>query len=225
MERGVLPECRLPWREVLSKPAFFMVYAGGVALNITFTRAWATHAGPGMATALDYCMRGVGVPLAILVNPLANSLLPEIARLRSLGLVREAIRLMDRTIALASLLAIGLTGFAIVFREPAIRLLFEHGSFTAQSTSLVSAVFLGMGPCVIGWSLMEITSRSLFALDRAWAPVRAAAIPLLVNAAITLWARNPSPAFIGLGASCGLLAGFVALYASQRAQRRREVRG
>ena len=39
---------------------------------------------PGMAAALEYCMRGVGVPLAILVNPTANSLLPEIARLRSL---------------------------------------------------------------------------------------------------------------------------------------------
>ena len=52
-----------------TKPAFFVVYAAGLGLNITFTRAYATHAGPGMAAALDYCMRGVGVPLAILVNP------------------------------------------------------------------------------------------------------------------------------------------------------------
>ena len=42
------------------KPAFFVVYAAGIGLNITFTRAYATHAGPGMAAALDYCMRGVG---------------------------------------------------------------------------------------------------------------------------------------------------------------------
>ena len=28
-----------------------------------------THAGPGMAAALDYCLRGVGVPLALLVTP------------------------------------------------------------------------------------------------------------------------------------------------------------
>ena len=32
---------------------------GGLGLNMIFTRAWATHAGPGMAAALDYCMRGV----------------------------------------------------------------------------------------------------------------------------------------------------------------------
>jgi peptidoglycan biosynthesis protein MviN/MurJ (putative lipid II flippase) len=51
-------------RDSDAKPAFFVVYAAGLGLNITFTRAYATHAGPGMAAALDYCMRGVGVPLA-----------------------------------------------------------------------------------------------------------------------------------------------------------------
>src|SRR5207248_325737 len=42
------------WREILAKPAFFVVYAAGLGLNITFTRSYATHAGPGMAAALDY---------------------------------------------------------------------------------------------------------------------------------------------------------------------------
>jgi len=71
-----LPECEMRWREILARPAFFVVYAAGLGLNITFTRAWATHGGPGMAAALDYCMRGVAVPLALLVNPISNSLLP-----------------------------------------------------------------------------------------------------------------------------------------------------
>ena len=143
-----------------------MIYAAGLGLNITFTRAYATHAGPGMAAALDYCMRGVGVPLALLVTPISNSLLPEIARLRSLFRVREAFRLIDRTIALTALVAVAGCGFALLFREPAIPLLFQRGRFTADSTSLVSAVFLGLGPSVIGWSLIEINARSLFALDR-----------------------------------------------------------
>jgi hypothetical protein len=46
-------------------------------------------------------MRGVGVPLAILVNPISNSLLPEIARLRSLLRIRDAIRLIDARLACA----------------------------------------------------------------------------------------------------------------------------
>ncbi|MGO9257919.1 MAG: murein biosynthesis integral membrane protein MurJ [Bryobacteraceae bacterium] len=213
--------CEAGWREILTKPAFFVVYATGLGLNITFTRAYATHAGPGMAAALDYCMRGVSVPMALLVNPITNSLLPEIARLRSVFRLRQAFRLIDRTIALAALAVVAGCAFALAFRQPVIALLFQHGSFTAESTRLVSAVFLGMGPSVVGWTLIEIASRSLFALDRRWPPVVAASIPLLLNAAITLRSGSFQPERIGLGASVGLLAGFAVLFVTMRINRRR----
>jgi putative peptidoglycan lipid II flippase len=214
-------ESAIHWREILLKPAFFVVYAAGLGLNITFTRAYATHAGPGMAAALDYCMRGVGVPLAILVSPISNSLLPEIARLRSLFRLREALRLIDRTTALAALVAVGGCGFALLFREPAIALLFQGGSFTRSSTALVSAVFLSLGPSLVGWSLIEIAARSLFALDRPWPPLIAALIPVLVNVILTFALHNDSPQWLGLGASVGLMAGFAVLFVIIHVSRRR----
>ncbi len=209
------------WAELLAKPSFFLVYATGLGLNVTFTRAYATHAGPGMAAALEYCMRGVGVPLAILVNPAANSLLPEIARLKSLSRLREAFHLIDRTVALAALVAVAGCGFAVLFREPAIALFFQRGNFTAESTRLVSAVFLGLAPTLIGWSLIEITARSLFALDHRWPPVIAAAVPLLVNATLTLRLGISQPQWLGIGASAGTLAGFGVLLAMVFANRKR----
>lgn len=216
-----LPPCNVSWREILLKPAFFVVYAAGLGLNITFTRAYATHAGPGMAAALDYCMRGVGVPLALLVNPISNSLLPEIARLRSLFRLREALRLIDKTIALAALAAVAGCGFALVFRQQAIALLFQHGSFTADSTRLVASAFVALGPSLIGWSLIEILSRSLFALDRPWPPVIAAMIPVLINIAITLRVGPLHPEYLGLGASVGLFSGFLALFVMAHTSRKR----
>jgi putative peptidoglycan lipid II flippase len=204
--------CEVHWREILAKPAFFVVYAAGLGLNMTFTRAWATHAGPGMAAALDYCMRGVAVPLSLLVNPISNTLLPEIARLRSLSRMREALRLIDRTVALAALVAVSGCGFALLFREPAIALLFQRGEFTSESTRMASAIFLGLGPSLIGWSLIEITSRSLFALDRPWPAVVAAVIPVLCNVILTLRMRSARPEWIGLGASVGLMVGFAVLF-------------
>jgi putative peptidoglycan lipid II flippase len=213
--------CDIHWRELLAKPSFFVVYAAGLGLNITFTRAYATHVGPGMAAALDYCMRGVGVPLALLVSPTSNSLLPEIARLRSLFRLKEAFRLIDRTIGLVALAAVGGCGFAILFRVPAIALLFQHGSFTGESTRLVAAVFLGLGPSVVGWSLLEIASRSLFALDRPWPPVIAAIVPLLFNVTYTLHLGSFRPESIGVGASVGLLLGFATLLAITHMNRAR----
>jgi putative peptidoglycan lipid II flippase len=207
-----LPPCDLDWRKIITRPGTILMYAAALALNITFTRGYATNAGPGMAAALDYCMRGITVPLAFLVSPISNSLLPEIARLRAQLRLREAWHLIDKTIALAALAAVAGCVIAVALRQPAIHILFERGEFTAQSTILVSAVFLGLGPSMIGWSLLELTSRSLFALDRPLLPTIAAAIPVVVNVIVTLSTRRPEPQFIGLGASIGLLAGFLFVF-------------
>jgi putative peptidoglycan lipid II flippase len=204
--------CAAPWGEILTKPAFFVVYAAALGLNIIFTRAYATNAGPGMAAALDYAMRGVAVPLALLVNPISNSILPEIARLRSLFRLKEALRLIDRTLALTALAAMAGCAVAVLFREPAIRLLFERGKFHADSTQLVAAAFFALAPSFVGWSLIEILARSLFALDRRWPPVIAAAIPVVVNVLVSLRLGPTRPEFIGLGSSIGLLAGFAVLF-------------
>ncbi len=216
-----LPACDLHWKEILLKPTFFLVYATALGLNITFTRAYATHAGPGVAAALEYCIRGVGVPLALVVQPFSNSLLPEIARLRSLGWLRDAFRLIGRTLAWAAIVAVTGCGFALAFRHPAIALFFQRGSFTADSTELVSAVFLGLGPSLIGWSLFEILSRSLFALDHRWPPVLAALIPILLNVTLTLRFGLSQPHWIGVGASLGTLTGFAVLFLLVSANRRR----
>lgn len=211
--------CDVSWREMLSRPGFIFVYASLVSLNVIFSRAWATSAGPGMAAAVDYAMRCVGVPLAFLVMPVSNALLPEIARLRSLSRIREAYRLIDKTTALAALAAGAACAAGVAFRTPAIRLLFERGSFTAESTHLVAAVFLGFAPSLVGWTLLELTSRTLFALDQPWLPALASAVPVLVNVALSAGFRMYAPQLLGLGASLGFLAGFFLLIILARRRR------
>jgi putative peptidoglycan lipid II flippase len=221
LETRNLPPSKVHWREILGRPVAVSLYAVSLALNIVFTRAWATHIGPGMAAALDYCMRGVGVPLAFLVSPISNSLLPEIARLRSQMRLREAFRLIDKTLGLAALAAVAGCGVALALRQPVIAILFQRGNFTAESTTLVSTVFLGLAPSLIGWSLLELTGRALFALDRPAPALVASFIPVLVNVALTLCLHSLQPQLIGLGASVGLMVGFLALFAAAHASRKR----
>jgi len=221
LDTAAAAPCPIGWGKILARPAFYVVYAAGIGLNLIFTRAWATRGGPGMAAALDYCMRGVSVPLAILVTPVSNSLLPELAKLRSASRVREALHLIDRTVGLTALAAVGMCGFALLFRQPAIALLFQRGSFTPESTRLVSAVFLGLGPSLVGWSLIEVLSRSLFGLDRPWPPVVASAIPLMLNLVITIRMQSMRPELVGLGASAGFLAGAGSLMVMAHLSRKR----
>jgi putative peptidoglycan lipid II flippase len=213
-------------RDLLGKPGIFLAYAGLLALNMIVTRAYATHAGTGMAAAFDYCIRCVNVVIAYLVSPASNSLLPEIARLHAMGEERRAVRLVDRTAGYASLAAVAACAVGILVRTPVIALLFQRGSFTAHSTQLVSGVFLGLAPCLIGYSLLELTARSLFALDRPLLPLLAAAVPVTVNLIVSGLLRHfaperfAQPEYLGIGASAGLIAGFALLIIGAHRQRR-----
>jgi len=170
-------------------------------------------------TAVLACGAGIGVPLAFLVSPMSNSLLPEIARLRSLLRLRQAFRLIDRTLILAGLAAVAACTIGVAVRQPVIALLFQRGSFTADSTRLVAAVFLGFAPGLIGWSLFELTARSLFALDKPSLPLTTAAVPVLCNLAFLLAVHRSEPQFIGLGASLGFFCGFALLFVLARSKR------
>jgi len=203
----------VPLRDILGAPGMFLAYAGLLAANIIVTRAFATHAGPGMAAAFDYCLRCVSVVVAYLVYPVSNSLLPEIARLSGLRRTREAYRLIDNSIGMMAVFAVLACALGVALRTPVISFLFERGSFTAESTLLVSGVFLGFAPGIIGWALLDLVARCLFALDRPRLPVFAAMIPLTVNLiAMQSFGRVKDPVFICAGASAGLLIAFAALF-------------
>ena len=131
--------------------------------------------------------------------------------------------MIDRTLGLAALASVAACAVGVAIRQPAISLLYERGSFTADSTRLVAGVFLGLAPSLIGWSLLELTSRSLFALDRPSLPLAAAAVPVLCNLAFLLGMRSSRPELIGLGASLG--CGFALLFLLAHARRSRWLSG
>lgn len=207
----------VPLGDILLKPGMFLAYAGLVSGNLIVTRIFATHSGPGMAAAFDYCMRCVMVVIAYLVYPVATSLVPEIARLRGIGESTKASRLVDRSILLMAVAAAVSCAVGVAVRTPVIALLFQRGNFTPESTRLVSGVFVGFAPSLIGWALLELISRCFFALDRPRLPLIAAVVPVTLNVAISSVLLNRgmlrNPVMLGLGASAGLLAGFAALFA------------
>jgi putative peptidoglycan lipid II flippase len=217
LRRTPRSDLRLSAAGILSKPGMFMAYAVLISANIAATRVFATQSGPGMAAAFDYCMRCLGVVTAYLVYPVATTLVPEVARLRGTNRTRQAYRLIDKSVGWMAAAAAFCCGIAVLVRTPVIALLFERGSFTAESTRLVSAVFLGFAPSLFGGALLDLIARCFFALDRPGLPLGAAFIPISVNLVVTSILRAEGkladPAMLGMGPSIGLVAGFAALFA------------
>jgi putative peptidoglycan lipid II flippase len=209
-------DSHIPVAEVLHGPGMFLLYASLIAGNLVVTRIFATHAGSGMAAAFDYSMRCSSVVLAYLVYPVAATLVPEIARLRGLNEIPRAYTLIDNSVLLMAVAAVASCAIGIALRTPIIALIFQRGNFTAESTRLVSAVFLGFAPSLIGWALLDLIARCFFAMNRPRLPVAAAFIPITLNLAIMsilrAEGRLTNPVVLGMGSSIGLLAGFGALF-------------
>ena len=128
-----------------------------------------------MAAALDYCMRGVAVPLALLVQPDLEFAAAGDRTPAQPGALREALRLIDRTIALHR----AGRGRRLRVRprcsaSPRLRCSSSTAVSPRNPRAWWPPRFSRSGPSLIGWSLIEILSRSLFALDRPWPPVIAA---------------------------------------------------
>jgi putative peptidoglycan lipid II flippase len=196
--------------DLLRGPAPILGQAMAVELNTAVSRAYASLFGLGMTAAFDYGYRVFRVPLALLVVPLSQSLLPEISSLQgSHGERRGALRTAVRAAWLTGGLGAAIMILMMLFRDPIVELLFERGQFSATSTHAVATVLLGYMPVMIGRGLCDFLSRALFGMGHYRTPVMATATALTVNFLVCTLLPSRWPVLIGAGATTGFVVGAI----------------
>ena len=97
--------------------------------------------------------------------------------------VRDVFVLSLRTILFLTVpMGIGL----IALGEPLIRLLFEYGAFTAESTRNTHFALMFYAIGLAGHATVEIVDRVYYALHDTWTPVKAATIAFCINLVLGL---------------------------------------
>jgi putative peptidoglycan lipid II flippase len=97
--------------------------------------------------------------------------------------VRDVFMLSLRTILFLTVpMAVGL----ITLGEPLIRLLFEHGAFTAESTRLTQYALTFYAIGLAGHATVEIVDRVFYAVHDTWTPVKAASMSFGINLVLGL---------------------------------------
>jgi putative peptidoglycan lipid II flippase len=193
---------------VFLRPAAVLCYALFVGLNPVATRALASTFGTGSTAAFDYCLKLMGVPLALLVNSLSSSLLSEIAPFRWRGDRQVAIRTIGRATLSVALASSAIVVFILALAGRIVATLFERGRFDAASTATVTGILTGFYPVLAAWCTLDVIARSMFALGKWRAPVLCAGVALLVNLVLSCsgvitsvrWIGTPAVAGFGLGA-------------------------
>lgn len=207
---GKPPAGALGLRDLLAAPAPILTHALATELNTAVTRAYASTFGAGMTAAFEFGFKLLRVPMALLVIPLSQSLLPEVAsrpggtsdrQIPVAGVIRATWLLAGCLRAVVAAMLFG--------RRPIVSLLFERGEFGGASTAAVATILLAYTPAILGRGLSDFLSRTLFAMGRFRIALISAAVALSLNFVVCVLVAPEHPEWIGLGAMIGFAVGAV----------------
>jgi putative peptidoglycan lipid II flippase len=184
-----------PWRndsvrEVVRKmiPATIGVAAFQFNIIITQTLAfWIERAsGTQIVASFEYAVRLMELPQGVFGVSLATFLLPTLAGLaadKQFPEFRENLRRGMGYLFFVNAIA---AAMLMVLAEPMVRLLFQHGAFTADSTRRASFALMCLAPSLLTYSAVNVMARAFYAMGDTKVPMQISAVCLCLNIVVLL---------------------------------------
>jgi putative peptidoglycan lipid II flippase len=170
---------------------------------------------PSAVSWLYYANRLVELPLGIVGVAMGTVLVSEMSRAYQSGDKAAIAQAQSHALELATGLALPATLGLAVLSAPIVRLLFEHGAFTADDTSATATVLSWLSLALPAHVLTKSLSPSFFAREDTATPLRASLIGLAVAIiAAFLLDYAFGPAGIAAGIALGAWANTAALIRS-----------
>ena len=174
-------------RRYLVVAAPLMIGVTLVTVDEWYDRWFGARLAGGTIAALGFA-RFIGqAPVAVLGQAVATAALPMFSKLWSEGRREELDELVTATLRAALGIAI-LAGAALaVLSEPVVEIIYERGSFDAESTARVTALVVIFALALPAWIVQQIALRAFYARADMWRPmllgttVALVAIPLYLN--------------------------------------------
>ncbi|MBI4433025.1 MAG: murein biosynthesis integral membrane protein MurJ [Candidatus Omnitrophica bacterium] len=176
-----------------------------------------TIVGPGGQSALYYSNRLFQLPLAIFGLSLAQALLPAFSSQVVNGQTREMKETLS--VALTSLGAVIIPASVglIVWTEPIVRIIFEHGRFDAHSTSITSSALFFYAFGLLSCCFVKIFANAFYAMQDTRTPVKIMAVAVLMNVVLSLlFMRSLGIGGLTLASTLSATANAVLLYHALR---------
>ncbi len=171
MHPGVRNIARLMLPRIVNAAMLYLAFGVDRALASLMSNSSSANAFVSSATGFFMAFQLMLLPISIFAMAVSTAAFPTLATLYASGnfeRLRHVILTTLRGILLLSIPAsLGLIGLA----RPIIRLLYQHGNFTAADTSVVydPLIFLAIG--IAGHASVEILTRSFYALRDSRTPV------------------------------------------------------
>lgn len=190
-----------------------LIIGYGVHHAILFIdRAMATTLGVGSVAALSYSNQLTQVIITLSGLAISTAMFPSLAEQVAGGDLQTAGKELTGALLLVFKMALPACAGLILLRTPIVQVLFEHGAFDAQATSLVSAPIVWYSIAAFADSLCQPLWRIVYINRSGWIVVAINGVQTIIRLMLNLLLA-PWLGYIGLAVSAaiGLAIQLVAL--------------
>ena len=155
--------------------------------NLIVMVNFASGLGEGRISALNYGRILVMLPHGILALSLATVIFPRMARQFELERIGELRQTLLRALGPVLFLSIPATILLIAFRVSLVQLVFQYGSFDAESTALVAEAVGYFAIGLVARALIEPLTRAYYAMHDTLTPLIISLLMVAANIALSWW--------------------------------------
>ena len=186
----------LDWHDPRVRQVFLLMLPVTIGLGIVnldqlINSTFGTLVNSGAPAAINYAFRIYMLPQGMFSVAVATVLFPTLSRQaarRDAGGMRRALAIGMRQI---NLLLIPAAAFLMVLATPVVRLLYQRGSFTPNSTHLTSIALFWFAFSLPFGGLNLLLTRTFFALKRPWIPTGLAAMNIVIDIVVSVGLYKP----------------------------------
>jgi len=180
-------------------------------INVAVSTILATSQGDGAVSWLGYAFRLMQLPLGIFGVAIAQATLPAISR-QVAALDRKGMKdTLASSIKLTAFINISCSCALAALAEPIIRILFQHGRFTATDTVATALALKAYATGLFFFSLIKVLGPAFYALDETHTPMMASIVSVVANIILNLALIGPC-SYWGLALGSSVAAGINALF-------------
>jgi len=159
---------------------------GALQVNFLANTVIASHLVEGSIAALNYAFQLVSLPWGIFASAISTAVFPTLSAQAALDRRSELLRIFSSSLRTILYLTIPAGVGLLVLREPLIRLLFQRGQFTAQSSAMTAQALMFYAPGLFAIAATEIILRAFHAMQDTRTPVLVGVCVVTTNIALSL---------------------------------------
>jgi putative peptidoglycan lipid II flippase len=181
-------------------------------INIFINTNFASSCAEGSVSWLYYSFRLVQLPIGVFGVALSIAMLPVLAKQAAKKDIAAMKNTMVSSLTMVFALTLPATAGLVILSEPIIRLIFEHGAFTAVDTVATANTLALYAIGLFAYSANKVLVPAFYALDKTRYPVIASFMAIIANIIIiNLTIDRFQHLAIAFSTSCTMLLNFLFL--------------